>query len=34
MNDELQYISTYYTIAQVSAAFDTKQGRIPHITVY
>ena len=30
----LRYISTYYTFTNGSAAFDTLQVRIPHITVY
>ena len=34
MYDELRYISKYYTVANGSAAFDTLQAPIPHITVY
>ena len=34
MYDALRYISTYYTVTNGSAAFDTPQARIPHITVY
>ena len=34
MYDALRYISTYYTFTNGSAAFDTLQVRIPHITVY
>ena len=30
----LLYISTYYTVTNVSAAFDKLQAPIPHITVY
>ena len=29
-----RYISTYYTVANGSAAFDNLQVRIRHITVY
>ena len=32
--DTLRYISTYYTFTNGSAAFDTLQAQIPHITVY
>ena len=32
--DALRYISTYYKFTNGSAAFDTLQVRIPHITVY
>ena len=31
--DALPYISNYYTVTNGSAAFDTLQGPIPHITV-
>ena len=34
MYDALRYISKYYTVKNGSAAFDTLQGPIPHITVY
>ena len=34
MYDALRYISTYYTVTDGSAAFDTLQAPIPHITVY
>ena len=34
MYDALRYISTYYTSTNGSAAFDTLQAPIPHITVY
>ena len=34
MQDALRYISMYYTFTNGSAAFDTLQVRIPHITVY
>ena len=34
MYDALRYISTYYTVTIGSAAFDTLQAPIPHITVY
>ena len=34
MYDALRYISMYYTVTNGSAAFDTLQGPIPHITVY
>ena len=34
MYDALRYIYTYYTVTNVSAAFDTLQGPIIHITVY
>ena len=34
MYDALRCISTYYTFTNGSAAFDTLQVRIPHITVY
>ena len=34
MNDALRYISSYYTITNGSAAFNTLQAPIPHITVY
>ena len=30
----LLYISKYYTVTNGSAAFDTLQAPIPHITVY
>ena len=32
--DALRYISTYYTFTNGSAAFDTLQQRILHITVH
>ena len=32
--DALLYISKYYTVTNCSAAFETQQVRIPHITVY
>ena len=32
--DALRYISTYYTVTNGSAAFDTLQAPIPHITVH
>ena len=32
--DALRYISNYYTVTNGSAAFDTLQAPIPHITVY
>ena len=32
--DALRYISKYYTVTNVSAAFETQQVRIPHIKVY
>ena len=34
MYDALRYISTYYTVTNGSAAFDTLPAPIPHITVY
>ena len=34
MYDALRYVSTYYTLTNGSAAFDTLQAPIPHITVY
>ena len=34
MYDALRYISKYYTVTICSAAFDTLQAPIPHITVY
>ena len=34
MYDALRYISKYYTVTDGSAAFETLQVRIPHITVY
>ena len=34
MYDALRYISTYYTVTNGSAAFDTLHAPIPHITVY
>ena len=34
MYDALRYISTYYTVTNGSAAFDTLQVRIPLIPVY
>ena len=34
MYDALRYISKYYTVTNVSAAIDTLQEPIPHITVY
>ena len=34
MYDALGYISTYYTVTNGSAAFDTLQAPIPHIIVY
>ena len=34
MYDALRYISTYYTVTNGSAAFDTLQAPILHITVY
>ena len=33
MYDVLRYISKYYTVSNGSAAFDTLQAPIPHITV-
>ena len=33
MYDALRYISKYYTVTNGSAAFDTLQAPIPHITV-
>ena len=32
--DVLRYIKMYYTVTNGSAAFDTLQVPIPHITVY
>ena len=32
--DALRFISTYYTVTNGSAAIDTLQGPLPHITVY
>ena len=34
MYEALQYISKCYTVTNGSAAFDTLQAPIPHITVY
>ena len=34
MYDAFRYISTYYTVTNGSAAFDTMQAPIPHITDY
>ena len=34
MYDALRYISKYYTVTKGSAAFETLQAPIPHITVY
>ena len=34
MYDALRYISKYYTVTIGSAAFDTLQAPIPHITVF
>ena len=34
MYDAIRYISTYYTVTNGSAAFDTLQAPIPHIKVY
>ena len=34
MYDALQYITKHYTVRNGSAAFDTLQAPIPHITVY
>ena len=34
MYDALRYISKYYTVTNGSAAFDTLQLPITHITVY
>ena len=34
MYNELRYISKYYTVTNGSAAVDTLQAPIPHITVY
>ena len=34
MYDALRYISKYYTVTYGSAAFDTLQAPITHITVY
>ena len=34
MYDALRYISTYYLVINGSAAFETLQAPIPHITVY
>ena len=34
MYDALRYISKYYAVTNGSAAFDTLQEPIPHITVY
>ena len=34
MYDALLYISKYYKVPHGSAAFDTLQAPIPHITVY
>ena len=34
MSDALRYISKYYTVTNGSAAFDTLQAPIPHITVH
>ena len=32
--DALRYVSMYYTVTNGSAAYDTLQAPIPHITVY
>ena len=32
--EALRFISNYYTVTNGSAAFDTLQEPIPHITVY
>ena len=32
--DALRFISTYYTVTNGSAAFETQQVRVPHITFY
>ena len=32
--DALRYVSMYYTVTNDSAAFDTLQAPIPHITEY
>ena len=34
MYNALRYITKYYTDTNGSAAFETQQVRIPHITVY
>ena len=34
MYHALRYISKYYTVTDGSAAFDTLQAPIPHITLY
>ena len=34
MYDALRYVSTYYTVINGSAAFDTLQAPIPHISLY
>ena len=34
MYEALPYISMHYTVTNGSAAFDTLQAPIPHITVY
>ena len=34
MYDALRYISKYYTVTNGSAAFDTLQAPVQHITVY
>ena len=34
MYDALRYIPKYYTVTNGSAAFDTLQAAIPHITVH
>ena len=34
MYDAFRYISMYYTVTNGSAAFDTVQAPLPHITVY
>ena len=34
MYDALRYISTYYTVTNGSAAFDTLQTPIPHTVYY
>ena len=34
MYDALRYISKYYTVTNVSAAFYRLQAPIPHVTVY
>ena len=34
MFDALRYISKYYTVTNGSAALETQQVSIPHITIY